>query len=124
MLWGAQYVVLTNADSCYHPRDNIHADMHTACLERAPDRGDHTSHKQSLSTAQPVRRLHAGQRPEEAAHLEEPIGCPDQIGCVGPRVQLKVGYEGWLAERGADDAGAVAVRHAAQGDEDHNLFDT
>ena len=49
MVLTATYVVLTNADSCYHTSNNVHADMYAACLQCSPDRGDDASNEQSLS---------------------------------------------------------------------------
>lgn len=53
--------------------------------------------------------------------MEEAIDGAYQLRGVGAGVEVEVGDKGWLAERRGDDAGAVAVSHAAEGNEADDL---
>lgn len=74
----------------------------------------------ALSTKN-IRRFHTRQAADEAARLEEAIDGAYQLRGVGAGVEVEVGDEGRLAERRGDDAGAVAVGHAAEGNEADDL---
>ncbi len=56
--------------------------------------------------------------------MKEAVNGADEVVGVGTSVEAEVGDEGRLAESGCYDGGAVAVCHAAEGDENHDLVES
>lgn len=112
---------LTDAHARDQSRNDVHPDMHAAGLQRTSDGGDDAGDEQRLPPAQPVGGLHARQGAEEATGLKEAVGGADQVGSVGCGIEVEIRDERRLAQRRGDDAGAVAVCHAAERHEDDDL---
>lgn len=102
-------------------KDEIHGDAHAASLQSAANQRHNGRDEDGALSTEHVCGLDAGEAADEAARLEEAIDGADELRGVGAGVEVEVGDEGGLAEGGGDDAGAVAVGHAAEGDEADDL---
>lgn len=98
-------------------KDEIHGDAHAAGLQRAPNQRHNGRDEDGALSTKHISRFHAREAADEATGLEEAIDGADELRGVGAGVEVEVGDEGRLAESRGDDAGAVAVGHAAEGNE-------
>lgn len=102
-------------------KDEIHGDIHTASLQSPSNECHNGRDEDGALPTKHICGFDAREAANKAASLEESIDGADKLRGVGPSIEIEVGDEGGLAERGGDDAGAVAIGHAAEGNEAHDL---
>lgn len=102
-------------------KDEIHGDVNAPSLQRPSNERNKSREEDGALSPKHVCGFDARQAANKAAGLEESVDGAYQLRGVGPRIKAKVGDEGRLAQRGGDDAGAVAIGHAAEGNEAHDL---
>lgn len=102
-------------------KGKIHGDIDASSLQGPSNESNNGRDEDGALSAKQICRFDAGEAANEAASLEEAIDGAFKLRGVGASIEIEVGDEGRLAERGGDDAGAVAVGHAAEGNEAHDL---
>lgn len=115
------YEPRTYSETSDESKDEIHGDAHASGLQSAANQSHNGRDEDGALSTEHIGGFDAGEAADEATGLEEAIDGADELRGVGASVELEVGDEGRLAERGGDDAGAVAVGHAAEGDEADDL---